>query len=324
MDRRRLLFASLAGVVSSPGILRAQPPGKVYRIGFVSSGSRQTHEPLRLAFLDGLRELGWVERTSFVMESRWAEGDLRRHPGLTRELVSLHVDVIVLAGTAAARAALQATRTIPIVATVLGDPVAAGLVSSLARPGGNLTGLAWQASDLVTKQLQLLQEIEPGAERLAVLAHAANPSSREAVETAARILGLKLDVISIAAPAEIPGALDELVRRRAKMLLVLPSPMFFAERRRLSELAVRHRLPAVYEVKEYVDDGGLLSYGPSFPAMYRRSASFVDRIFKGARPSDLPMEQPTKFELALNLRTATTLGLKIPPALLLRADHVIE
>jgi ABC-type uncharacterized transport system substrate-binding protein len=266
MDRRPFLLAGLAWVLASPGGSRAQPAGKVYRIGFLSNGSRHTHEPLRRAFLDGLRELGWVERTGFVMESRWAEGDLRRHPGLTRELVGLEVDVIVLAGTAAARAALQATRTIPIVATVLGDPVAAGLVSSLARPGGNLTGLAWQASDLVTKQLQLLQEIEPGAERLAVLAHAANPSSREAVETAARILGLKLDVLSIAAPAEIPGALDEMSRRRVSCI------------------------------------------GSS----------------RAPGPSDLPMEQPTKFELALNLRTATTLGLKIPPALLLRADHVIE
>jgi putative tryptophan/tyrosine transport system substrate-binding protein len=211
----------------------------------------------------------------------------------------------------------------------VGDPVAAGLVSSLARPGGNLTGLAWQASDLVTKQLQLLQEISPVDDRLAVLAHASNPTARAAVEGAARTLGLKFDVIDVDAPAAISAAFERIRRSRATMLLVLPSPMFFAERRRLTELAARHRVPAVYEVKEYVDDGGLLSYGPSFPTMYRRAASFVDRIFRGARPGDLPMEQPTKeqptkFELSINVRTARTLALQIPPSLLLRADQVVE
>jgi putative ABC transport system substrate-binding protein len=325
MDRRRFLLLALAGALASPPISEGQRAGKVYRIGFISNGGHRTHDPLRAAFLDGLRELGWLEATNLTMEVRWAEGDLRRHPQLTRDLVAREVDVIVVAGTAAARAATEATRTIPIVVTAVGDPVAAGLVSSLARPGGNLTGLAWQASDLVTKQLQLLQEISPADDRLAVLAHASNPSgARAAVEGAARTLGLKFDVFDVDAPAAISAAFERIQRSRATMLLVLPSPMFFAERRRLTELAARHRVPAVYEVKEYVDDGGLLSYGPSFPTMYRRAASFVDRIFRGARPGDLPMEQPTKFELSINVRTARALALQIPPSLLLRADQVVE
>jgi putative tryptophan/tyrosine transport system substrate-binding protein len=243
MDRRRFLLLALAGALASPPITEAQRPGKVYRIGFISNGGHRTHDPLRAAFLDGLRELGWVEATNVTMEVRWAEGDLRRHPQLTRDLVAREVDVIVLAGTAAARAATEATRTIPIVVTAVGDPVTAGLVSSLARPGGNLTGLAWQASDLVTKQLQLLQEISPVDDRLAVLAHASNPSARAAVEGAARTLGLKFDVIDIDAPAAISAAFERIQRSRATMLLVLPSPMFFAERRRLTELAARSPRP---------------------------------------------------------------------------------
>jgi putative ABC transport system substrate-binding protein len=302
----------------------ALEPGKAHRIGFISNGSRQTHQPLLDAFVAGLREHSWIEGTNIVLETRWAEGDMSRHPRLARELVALPVDVIVLAGTAAARAATQATRRIPIVATVVGDPVASGLVSSLARPGGNLTGLAWQASDLATKQLQLLQEIVPATERVAVLAHAANRSPRVAAEAAARTLGMKLDVVEVDAPSAIPAAFETVQRSGARMLLVLPSPMFFVERRRLSELAARYRIPATYEVKEYVDAGGLLSYGPSFPEMYRRAASFVDRILKGARAGDLPMEQPTQFVLAINQTTAKRLGLTIPPSVLLRAEHLVE
>ena len=324
MDRRRFLLTSLAGALTAPLAAGAQQAGKVYRVGFIGNGSPRSNDSLRGAFLEGLRELAWVEGKNLSMVDRWAEGDLARHPRLAAELAALDVEVIVLAGTAAARAAMGATRTIPIVVTVVGDPVTAGLVRSLAKPGGNLTGLAWQASDLVTKQLQLLREMVPSAARLAALSHAANPTTRVAVEAAARSLGAKLDVLDVGGPADIAGAFEAAQRSRAGALLVLPSPMFFATRRQLAELATRHRLPAVYEVKEYVDEGGLVSYGPSFSEMYRRAATYVDKILKGATPGDLPMEQPARFEMALNLKTAKALGLTIPPSLLARADQVIE
>ena len=276
------------------------------------------------AFRQGLADLGWIERQTIQIEYRWAEGDLGRHPRLAAELAALKVDVMVLAGTAAARAAMQATRTIPIVVALVGDPVADGLVRSLAKPGGNLTGLAWQTGDLVTKQLQLLQETVPRATQVAAIGHAANPAARSTLEPAARSLGVQVHLTDIEAPADIAGVFEAMERRRAEVLLVLPSPMFYAERRRLAELAARHRLPAVYETRDFVDAGGLMSYGPSFPDMYRRAATYVDKILKGAKPGDLPMEQPTKFEFVINLKTAKALGLTIPPAVLARADALIQ
>lgn len=212
----------------------------------------------------------------------------------------------------------------PIVATVLGDPVEHGLVASLARPGANLTGLAWQSSDLVTKQIQILQETVPRLSRLAAMWHSAKPAVRSAAELAARTLELKLQTIEISSPESIPGAFETARRARTEALIVLPSPMFYGQRKRLAELATRHRLPTSYEVKAYVDDGGLLSYGPSFPEMYRRAATYVDRILKGAAPGELPMEQPSKFEFALNLKAAKALKLSIPPSLRQRADHLVE
>jgi putative tryptophan/tyrosine transport system substrate-binding protein len=323
MDRRRFLLTSVAGVLATPVTARAQPAGRMSRVGFMANGKRQTHEALRAALVDGLRDLAWVEGKNLAMEDRWADGDLGRHPRLATELAALNVDVIVLAGTAAARAAIQATRTIPIVVTAVGDPVAAGLVRSLARPGANLTGLAWQAGDLVTKQMQLLREMVPTAARLAALFHAANPTARAGVEVAARSLGVKLEILEVGVPADIPAAFEAAQRGRAEAVIVLPSPMFYAARRRLAELAARHRVPTIYEVKEYVQEGGLASYGPSFPEMYRRAATYVDKILKGAAPGELPMEQPTKFELAINIKTARALGLTIPPSLVVQAE-VIE
>jgi putative ABC transport system substrate-binding protein len=302
MERRAFLSGTTVGLLAAPRAAGTQPVGKVHRIGFIGNSNPAEGTTLVDAFRQGLGELSWVEGRNVAIEYRWAEGDLGRSPQLVAELVALKVDVILLAGTVAARAALQATRTIPIVTSIVGDPVAGGLVKSLAKPGGNLTGLAWQATDLVTKQLQLLQEAVPLATRVAALGHSANPMGRTAAEAAARSLGVKLDVIEIGLPADIPGAFEAAKRRRPGALIVLPSPMFYGERRRLAELAARHRLPAIYEVKAYVDAGGLASYGPSFPEMYRRAATYVDKILKGAKPDDLPMEQPTKFELASTSR----------------------
>ena len=324
--RFRVLALILAwGFLSVPLAADAQPAEKVYRIGVISNAGPASGTTLVGAFRRGLADLGWLEGKNIRIEYRWAEGDLGRHPRLAAELVALKVDVIVLAGTSAARAAVHATRTIPIVATVIGDPVAAGLVRSLAKPGGNLTGLAWQAGDLVTKQLQLLQETVPRATRVAALGHAAtNSVVRKATEAAARSLGVQVDMIDIDVPGDIPGVFEAMRRRGAEALIVLPSPMFYAERRRLAALAARDRLPAIYEVKEYADEGGLMSYGPSFPGMYRRAATYVDKILKGAKPGDLPMEQPTKFDFVINLKAAKAIGLTIPPPVLARADELIQ
>jgi putative tryptophan/tyrosine transport system substrate-binding protein len=324
MDRRTFLAGTSAMLLAAPLAAEAQPVRKVHRIGFIGNANPTEGRILVDALRQGLRELGWVEGQNISIVYRWAEGDLGRSPQLVAELVALNVDMIVLAGTVAARAALQATRTIPIVITIVGDPVAGGLVTSLAKPGGNLTGLAWEANDLATKQLQLLLEAVPQTTRVAALGHSANPTARTAAEAAARSLGVKLDVINIGLPADIPAAFEAAKRGRPGALIVLPSPMFYGERRRLAELAVRHRLPAIYETKAYVEAGGLASYGPSFPDMYRRAATYVDKILKGAEPGDLPMEQPTKFELVINLKAAKALGLTIPPSLLGRADEVIH
>ena len=302
----------------------AQAAPRSARVGLINNANPRDGGSLADAFRQGMSDAGWVEGRNLAIEYRWAESDLSRHPRLVGELLGARVDVIVLAGTAAARAARQATSTVPIVVTAVGDPVELGLVASLARPGANLTGLAWQSSDLATKQIQILHETVPRLSRLAAMWHSANPAIRETAQIAARALDLKLQAIEVPSPGSIPGAFDTARRGRAEALIVLPSPMFYAQRKQLAELAARHRLPATYEVKAYVDDGGLLSYGPSFPEMYRRAASYVDRILKGATPGDLPMEQPSKFELALNLKTARALKLAIPPTLHLRADHIVE
>jgi len=245
---------------------------------------------------------------------------------LAADLVKLPVDVIVLSGATAVRATMQATRTIPLVAAVMPDPVALGFAASLARPGGNLTGLANHFEDLVAKQLQLLKETVPKASRMTILLPVtAYPSTvRKPAEAAARALGLAVRVIEIRDASAFDDAFRTLQSERIDVLLVLPSPMFNRHRARLVELAAKHRLPAIYENAEYVDDGGLMSYGPSFPDIFRRSASYVDRILKGARPGDLPVELPERFELVINLKAAKALGLTIPPSMLLQATRVVQ
>ncbi len=327
ISRRAFLRSVAVGVIAAPLVAEAQQPGKVYRIGFLGNQNPTLTAPSLDAFRHGLRELGWVEGQNVFIEYRWADGNLDRLPALASDLVRLPIDVLLVAGPAGVRAARQATRTVPIVAAIMSDPVVAGFVASFARPGGNLTGSAVQFEDLVTKQLQLLKETVPKVVRVAILAHhtsLVNPNILKAAETAARALGLKGRVFEIRDVSTLEGAFRTAKTERADAMHVLPSPVFSRQRARLAELAVKHRLPGIYEDKGYVDAGGLMSYGPNFPDLFRRSASYVDRIFKRAKPGDLPIEQPTKFEFAINLKAAKALGLTIPPSVLARADQVIE
>jgi putative tryptophan/tyrosine transport system substrate-binding protein len=327
VDRRRFLLTALAGAVAAPLVGEAQQAGKKYRIGCLYNGNPTQSALTADAFRQGMRELGWVDGQNVSLEYRWADGNLDRLPALAADLVRLPVDVIHLAGGhTAIRAARQTTRTIPIVVAIMSDPVVYGFAASFARPGGSITGLAVQFEDLASKQMQLVKETLPNAARVAILDHHAvsNPDAQKAAETAARALGLTVRVIGVRDEPDLQAAFRTAKAEHADAMYVLPSPTFNRHRSRLAELAVKHRLPGIYEAKEYVAAGGLMSYGPSFPDLFRRSASYVDRILKGAKAGDLPIEQPTKFELVINLKTAKALDLTIPPSLLLRADQVIE
>ena len=323
--RRIGLAVVLAVGLTFPSVAAEAQSSKTPRIGYLGIGN-PTPVPSQLeAFRRGLRDLGWVEGQTVTIEYRWAEGIPGQLPALAADLVRLRVDVIVATGTSGIRAAKEATRAIPIVFVVLVDPVATGLVKSLARPGGNLTGLASQFEDLITKQPQLLKEALPKLSRIALLYRAESPAATmSAVDTAVRGLGLSARSLKVAGAAEYENAFRTAQRERAEAILVLPSPFFSAHRARLIELAARYRLPAMYEFKDYVQDGGLMSYGPNINAMFRSMASYVDRILKGAAPGDLPIERPATFELVINLKTAKTLGITISPSVLGRADQVIE
>ena len=315
---------------ASLGTAAAQPPEKVPRVGYLNPGS--SSDPLiqrRLeAFRQGLRELGYVEGQNIAIESRWAEGKYDRYPALAADLVRLKVAVIVAHGGTATQAVQQATRTIPIVMSLVLDPVGIGLVPSLARPGGNVTGTSFMAPDLVGKQLELLRELVPKVSRVALLRHPANPGSalflREA-EAAARILGVRLQTLEARNPQEIDSAFAAMTRERAGALLIFPDSFFATQRRQIAELAVKRRLPAIHGgTPEYGEAGGLMVYSPNILDLERRAATYVDKILKGAKPADLPVEQPTKFELIINLKAAKAIGLAIPPSVLRRADQVIE
>jgi putative ABC transport system substrate-binding protein len=314
------------GATATAQEYKAQQAGKTWRVGYLGNANPTLSAPSRDAFRQGLRELGWVEGQNVSIEYRWAGGNLDRLPALASELVRASVDVILVAGGAGVRAALEASRTVPIVSAITGDMVAAGFAASLARPGGRVTGLAVQFEDLASKQLQILKETVPKVIYIAILHHTTPPNLvvLKATEAGARALGLKGRVFEIRDVPDLDGAFRTAKADRADAMYVLPSPTFNRHRARLAELALKHRLPGIYEAKEYVDAGGLMSYGPSFSDLYRRSAHYVDRILKGAKPGDLPIEQPTKFDLAINLKTAKALGLTIPPSLLQRADQVIE
>jgi putative ABC transport system substrate-binding protein len=326
MDRRDTILALLA-LGAAPFAAEAQQAVKIARIGYLTSS---LGDDLLEAFRQGLRDLGYVEGRNLVIEYREAEGKPERYPALAAELVALKVDVIVAPITSAARAAKQVIETIPIVFAVSADPVTDGLVTSLARPGGNATGLSILAPELVGKRLELLTQVVPGVSRVAVLrlpgalGERTDASMLNEAEAAARALGVRLQLVEARGPADIDRAFSDMTGARVGALTVLPSNMFFRERRRLVDLAAKNRLPAVYSGRAVVDAGGLMSYGPNLADNYRRAATYVDKILKGAKPGDLPVEQPAKFELIINLKTAKDLGLIIPQSVLARADEVIQ
>ena len=307
----------------------AQQPKTVARIGVLRSDSPSPKSAVEglVAFRGGLRELGYVEGQNIFLEYRWAEGRYERLPDLAAELVRLKVDVFFTTGTPATNAANQATKTIPIVFVNVSDPVASGLVASLARPGGNITGLTNISSDLSGKQLELLKESVPGATRVAVLWNPANPAAAlqlKETEAAARSLKVQLQLQEVRDPKDLDSAFSAMTRGRPNALFVLADPMLSTYQSRIAELAVRGRLPTIYWLRSFTDAGGLMSYGPSNADLNRRAAIYVDKILKGAKPGDLPVEQPIKFEFIVNLKTAKQIGLTIPPNVLARADKVIR
>jgi putative tryptophan/tyrosine transport system substrate-binding protein len=314
---------------STPLAAEAQQAGEVPRIGYINPG--YPSDPIRVrrlaAFREGLRELGYVEGRNIALELRWAEGKYDRYPALAGDLVRLKVHVIVTIGGAATKAAKQVTRTIPIVMSLVTDPVESGLVGSLARPGGNVTGTSIMAPDLAGKQFELLKQALPEISRVALLWNPANPGGavqlREA-EAAARAAGVRLQALEARDSQEIDNAFAAMRRERAGALVVLADAILYNQRKQIADLAAKSRLPSASALREYVEAGGLIAYSADFVDLERRSATFVDKILKGAKPADLPVEQPTKFDLIVNLRTAKAFGLTIPPALLLRADQVIE
>ncbi len=305
----------------------AQPPGKVARIGYLLvSPLALTPTPERQAFLDGLRELGWEEGRNLHIEYRAANWNRDLLPDLAEELVTLKVDLIVAVG-GTHEAARQATKTIPIVVPAMGDPVEHGFVASLARPGGNITGTAFFTKELAGKKLELLKETLPRLSRVAVLWNPTNEVSVpywKETEVAARVLGIALQPLEVRNPKDFPAAFSAISRRRPDALITLADPLTTAFRPIIVEFAAKHLVPTMFDLRADVEAGGLMAYGPHVPELFRRVASYVHRILKGAKPGDLPIEQPDRFELVINLKTAKTLGLKIPPSILVRADKLIE
>ena len=331
MKRRVFLSTVTGGLLAAPLAPEAQPAAKTFRIGLLGINWAAAPPRLHGAFLQALRDLGYVEGGNVLLEYRDAEGKVERLPALAAELVALKVDVIVAGPTLAALAAKQVTRTVPIVFIGPSDPVGSGLVTSLARPGGNVTGLSAALSpELVGKCLEQLTQAVPGVSRVAILwqpgagVERTERDTLKGAEVAARALEVRLQVAEARGPADIDRAFSHMARARAGAVIVLNTVMFLSERRRLVALAARHRLPALYTFREFVDAGGLMSYGHNQEDLNRRAAIYVDKILKGARPADLPVEQPTKFDLVINLKAARALGLTIPPPVLARADQVIE
>ena len=308
-------------------IAEAQQPKKVARIGFLGASSASVLAARIEAFRQGLRDLGYVEGKNIVIEWRSAEGKLDRLPALAAELVRLKVDVIVTTGPAPTRPAKEATSTIPIVMAFDNDPVGNGFVASLARPGGNITGLSTLAPEISGKQLEVLKEIVPRLSRVAVLGSSTTPGNAQSLketELAAGAFGVKVQYLDVRDPKDIDTAFRATGKGRADAILVLTSPVFNPYRTEIADLAVKNRLPAIYSTPEFVEDGGLMTYGVSLTDLYRRAATYVDKILKGAKPADLPVEQPKKFEFIINLKAAKQIGLTIPPNVLVRADKVIK
>ena len=325
----RLATAGMLFLVAAPlAPAAAQPPEKVPRVGALHPRTRSDASPQTDAFLEGLWELGWVEGKTVLVEYRWAEGRSDRLPDLVADLVHLKVDVILAGSTAVAVAAKNATGTIPIVMATGGDPVGLGLVASLARPGANITGLSFSVGmETAGKGLELLKETAPHLRRVAVLSNPANPAHGLAIQNlnvAARSLSVRLQLLEARGPNEFDGAFAAMARKRAEAVYIVLDPFFGIHRSQLRDLVAKNRLPAMYGSREYPEAGGLMSYGPDYRHSFRRAATYVDKILKGAKPADLPIEQPTRFEMVINMKTAKALGLAIPRSLLLRADQVIE
>ena len=328
MDRLAFIGTLAGGLLAAPLAAEAQQAGKVYRVGILTNKASDPAEArLWQAFRSGLRERGWIEGKNILIEFREAEGNFARLPELATDLVRSKVDLILARSSQFVQPAKEKTSSIPIVFVVHADPVATGHVASLARPGGNITGLANLMTDLGPKELELLSAAVPSAKRIAVLWNPGTPShppTLRAVEEAGRTFGVQVHAVSARAPGELESAFAAMARERVQAVLILGNPLIFAERQRLAELAIKHRLSTMSEMREVAEVGGLMSYGADFPDLYRRGAIYVDKILKGANPADLPVEQATKFELVINLKTAKALGLTIPPSLLQRADQVIE
>ena len=328
MDRRQFIIGSTLGLLAAPLAARAQQAGKVPRIGWLGGPTRESAEPFVRVFRRGLKDLGWVEGQNIVVEWRFAGGRAERLPDLVAELVRLQVDLIVVPSTPPALAAKNATKTIPIVTVAVGDPVGLGLVASLARPGGNITGLTGTVDpEIAGKLLELLKETVPKVSRMAVLWNPTTPGNafalREA-ESAARALRVELQLLEARSLNDFDSVFAAMTTKRAGALLVLGDVMFVTHRIRLANLAAKSRLPAIYGLREYVEAGGLMSYGAITSELFRRAATYVDRVLKGAKPTDLPIERPTKFEFVINLTTAKALGLTIPQSILVRADELIQ
>ncbi|HEV3165411.1 MAG TPA: ABC transporter substrate-binding protein [Isosphaeraceae bacterium] len=326
-NRRTFIAALIGGLLAAALTAEAQGPGKVARIAFLTTTSPE-NSPTTDAFRRALRDLGYVEGQNLAVEWRWGRGTTEQFPEFAADVVRLNVDVIVAANTAAGRAAQRATKTIPIVIPTMGDPVADGFVASLAQPGGNITGLSFQSPDLQGKRLQILREALPSVFRVALLMDSNETKYRQVVreaESAARAIGVRPQpLVEVQSPNDLPEAFSRITRERANAVLVVGGTMLYVNRVLLAQHALKARLPMVCDVREDTEAGCLMSYGASLEDLFHQAAKLVARLLRGARPSDLPVEQPTKFDLVINLKTAKALGLTIPPSLLQRADEVIE
>ena len=326
MKRRKFISTAAFGVLAASFAAKAQLQGRFYRIGLLAAGSAERSKTIMAPFEQELRGLGYTDGKNIVIERRYADADYARAQQLAQEFVRLRVDIIVAPATGVAHAAKNATQTIPIVMTATA-PVGTRLVASLARPGGNVTGLTNIAPEVTGKQVELLREIRPKLARVAVLVNPANPSTSRVITEAAagaRRFGAHVQLVKVPTAADLESGFAAMARENADALLVQGDPLLVAERIRIISLASKQKLPQIYVLREYVDAGGLMAYGASYPDLLRRAAVYVDKILRGAKPADLPVEQPTKFELVINLNAAKTLGLTIPRRLLLRANEVIQ
>src|SRR5438552_1001130 len=327
MDRRAFLSTLAGGLLAAPLAAEAQQTGKVYRIGFLGPGPERIYTDPLPSLRAGLRELGYVEGKNIVFEYRFAEDKYERLPGLAAELVRDKVDVIVVHATPGTRAVKQATRTIPIVMVSVGDPVGTGLVASLARPGSNVTGVSNIDVGLAAKRLQLLKEVLPKLSLVAVLRNPTNPVGElqfRETQAAARSLGIEIQLVDVRDPKELESAFSVMAKARAGAFTVMADLLFLSQQQQIATLATKRRLPSVFARGENVAAGGLMSYGPTLADQFRQAATYVDKILKGAKPGDLPVEEPTRMYLVINLKTAKALGLTIPHSVLLRADQIIE